>query len=200
MKKLMIAGALALLCINLNAQDWSGKVYKVGKIYPGFYVTAAGDTVNGYFYHGNQTQNQKECRFYKNEMDPRPAQVFKPEALKSWKVADKLYRSINYSGGLLEKPLRFNLVTNDGPICEYIFYNEDGSEPKTVYVKAHDEANSKPRELQYFGMGFAKRMAEYVADYPELAKKITDKEKGYGMLKILEIIQEYNTWYLNNKK
>lgn len=37
-------------------------------------------------------------------------------------------------------------------------------------------------------------MSEYVSDYAELSKKILDKEKGYGLLKILDIIDEYNTW------
>jgi len=39
-------------------------------------------------------------------------------------------------------------------------------------------------------------MSEYVKDYPELAAKITAKEKGYGFTSINSIVREYNTWYM----
>ena len=91
-------------------------------------------------------------------------------------VGDKTYRSIHYSGGLLAKPLRFNLVTTDGAITEFIFYDEMGTgETKTVYHKPHDANNAQPVELQSFGLKFAKKMSEYVADYAELSKKVADK-------------------------
>lgn len=197
MKKAIFTFLILLIStLNVEAQDWSGKVYQVGKIYPGYYVTNGGDTVEGYFYHGTQTSNQKNCHYYKNETDAKPASKFGPEDIKAYKVADKVYRSIHYSGGLLAKPLRFNLVTNDGAITEFIFYDEMGTgETKMVYHKPHDANNAQPVELQSFGLKFAKKMSEYVADYAELSKKVADKEDGYGMLKILDIIKEYNEWY-----
>jgi hypothetical protein len=195
---------LLLLCISTAASaqpDWSGKVYTINKIYPGFYVTNTNDTINGYFVHGHQTANQKKCIFYKNETDAKATSEFKPDDIKSYKVGDKLYRSIPYSGGLLAKPLRFNLVNKDGAITEYVFYHEDGSGGSdVVFHKPHDAANSKPQSLPDFGLGFAKKVSNYVADYPELSKKVADKEKGYGMLKILEIFAEYNAWYAAKTK
>lgn len=185
---------------QLKAQDWSGNVYKIGKIYPGYYISNSGDTVNGYFYHGDQLQNQRSCRYFLNELDKKPTSTFKPEEIREYKVADKVYRSIHYSGGLFTKPLMFNLVVTDGPIAEYIFYPEDGSgESKMVFHKAHDPLNNLPVELQSMGMQFAKKMSEYVADYEELSQKILNKEKGYGMVRILEIVKEYNDWYLSSK-
>jgi hypothetical protein len=196
---------LLLVCYVSIAQaqpDWSGKVYSIGKIYPGYYISNNNDTVNGYFVHGNQVGNQKRCYYYKNETDPKPSGEFKPDDIKEYKVADKLYRSIPYSGGLLAKPLRFNLVNKDGPIREYVFYHEDGGSGGSdmVFHKPHDATNSKPVSLPDFGLGFAKKVSAYVGDYPELAKKVADKEKGYGMLKILDIIAEYNQWYLSKTK
>jgi hypothetical protein len=186
---------------SLHAQDWTGRVYQVGKIYPGFYVTNSNDTIQGYFLHGNQAANQKKCVFYTNEMDRKSTSEFKPDEIKSYKVADKLYRSINFSGGLTSKPLRFNLITKDGAITEYVFYSEDGSfTPEPVFHKPHDAANNKPLQMGYFALGFAKKLGEYVADYPELAAKVTGKEKGYGMLNLLAIIAEYNEWYANKNK
>jgi hypothetical protein len=193
-----------IVCMSLLAAaqpDWSGKVYTVGKIYPGFYVTNTNDTINGYFYHGDQTGNQKKCFFYKKETDPKHSSEFRPEEIRSYKVADKLYRSIPYSGGLLAKPLRFNLVNKDGAITEYVFYHEDGSGGSDpVFHKPHDAANSKPMSIQDFGLGFAKKVSQYVGDYPELSQKVANKDKGYGMLKILEIFAEYNQWYASKNK
>lgn len=203
MKKL-ISIALAMFSVySLYAQDWSGAVYKIGKKYPGYYVTNAGDTVNGYIMHGTKMQNQLRCDFYKIETDPEPDEKFFPENISSYKVGDKLYRSIHYSGGLLKKPLRFVLVVKDGGISQFTFYSEDPTTPneeKTVFYKANDPENPDPMELQDFGIGFAKKMSAFVADYEELSKKVADKEKGYGMLQIDAIVDEYNTWYKNNKK
>ena len=90
-------GILIVLCLTLvvaKAQpkdpDWSETVYKIGKIYPGFYVTNTNDTIHGYFLHDDKKGNQKKCRFYTNEMDKKPTAEFKPEDIKSYKVADKL--------------------------------------------------------------------------------------------------------------
>jgi hypothetical protein len=201
MKKIVMIFSLVSIVAITHAQDWTGQIYKVGKIYPGFYVTNSNDTVSGYFMHGNQAGNQKKCAFYTNEMDKKPTNEFKPDEIKSYKVADKLYRSINFSGGLTSKPLRFNLVTKDGAITEYVFYSEDGSyTPEPVFHKPHDANNNKPLQMGYFALGFAKKLGEYVSDYPELAAKVTGKEKGYGMLNLLAIIAEYNEWYAKKGK
>lgn len=202
MKKIVLTAAFLFCLVSVQAQpDWSGRIYMVGRIYPGFYVTNANDTVFGYFEHGTQAGNQKKCSFYTNEMDKKPAKEFRPEDIKSYKVADKLYRSINFSGGLTAKPLRFNLVTKDGGITEYVFYSEDGAATaEPVFHKAHDPENNKPVQISYFGLGYAKKLSAYLADYPELANKVSGKEKGYGVLNLLAIIDEYNVWYAAKKK
>lgn len=196
MKQKMLVWILMSLPFIAACQDWSGEIYKIGMIYPGYYISLEGDTTFGYLLHGNQISNQKNCTFYTNETDNKPTAKFKQDDIREYKVGDKLYRSIPFSGGLLAKPLRFNLVVNDGGIAEYIFYDEDGTgSTQTVFHKAHDPENSKPVTLDYFGLGFVKKMSAYVSDYKELANKISSKEKGYGMLKILDIILEYNEWY-----
>jgi hypothetical protein len=202
------AGIFILFCFAVtvtNAQryepDWTGNVYKIGKIYPGFYVTNANDTISGYFMHDDKKGNQKKARFYTNEMDKKPSQEFKPEDIKSYKVGDKLYRTLNYSGGLLNKPLRFLLVASDGAITEFVFYSEDAEmAAQGVFHKPYDPLHFDPITHAYFGLSFAKKMADYISDYPELSQKVADKEKGYGLLKMMAIIDEYNTWFATNRK
>jgi hypothetical protein len=201
-------GIVALLCLTLtlaNAQryepDWTGKVYMEGRKYPGFYVTNTNDTTYGYFMHDDKKGHQKKCRFYQNEMDKKPTSEFKPEDIKSYKVGDKLYRTLNYSGGLLNKPLRFLLVTNDGGITEYVFYTEDmAQEAQGIFHKPKDPAHSDPITYGYFGLSFAKKLSDYISDYPALSQKVANKDKGYGLLNLLAIVDEYNVWFAAKKK
>lgn len=198
------AGFIVVLCsllLSAKAQDWSERVYKIGKIYPGFYVTNANDTIGGYFLHDDKKGNQKKCRFYANEMDKKPTAEFKPEDIKCYSVGDKVYRTVNYSGGLLNKPLRFLLIVKDGGITEYVFYSEDAAaEAQTVFHKRFDPLHYDPVTISYFGLGFAKKLSDYISDYPALSKKVSDKEKGYGMLNLLAIIAEYNVWFASSRK
>jgi hypothetical protein len=205
MRKTGIVALLSLFVTMANAQryepDWTGNVYRVGKIYPGYYVTNAKDTVHGYFMHDDKKGNQKKCRFYTNEMDKKPSQEFKPDEIKSYKVGDKLYRTLNYSGGLLNKPLRFLLVTNDGAITEFVFYSEDGEmAAQAIFHKPFDPLHHDPTPMSSFALGFAKKMSEYISDAPAISKKVADKEKGYGVLAILAIVDEYNAWFAANRK
>jgi hypothetical protein len=113
-----------------------------------------------------------------------------------------MYRTVRYSGGLSSKAQRFLLVTMPGEITEFYFYSEDpmvaveADRPyDLVYYKWHDPKNDKPVTNSKFVFSFAKNMSEYVADYPELAEKVRNKEKGYGMLDMTKIMTEYNAWY-----
>jgi hypothetical protein len=201
------AGILLSMCLTFFAAksqrqepDWSGKAYGVGGIYPGYYVTNANDTINGYIYHDDRKGNQKKCRYYKNETDRKPVSEFKPEDIKSYKVGDKLYRTLNYSGGLLNKPLRFLLVTNDGGITEFVFYSEDAAtEAQGVFHKPKDPEHSNPITYSYFGLAFAKKLGDYISDYPALSQKVINKEKGYGFMNLPGIIDEYNVWFAAKK-
>jgi hypothetical protein len=199
MRLLVVILMVVVSSVSVFGQDWSGETYKYNKIYAGYYVTLAGDTINGYLRHGDKVKNQKNCEFFENEMDRKPLHKFSPKDISAYTVGDKVYRSVNYSGGLMSKPLRFNLVLRDGPITEYIFYSEDGTaEERGFFHKPHDPRNSDPKQLSDFSLKFSKKMSDYVEDYPELAEKVRNKDKGYGLIRILDIIEEYNTWYIEH--
>jgi hypothetical protein len=42
-------------------------------------------------------------------------------------------------------------------------------------------------------------MSKLVDDYPELAAKVEAKEKGYGLMKIYDIVDEYNVWWAKKR-
>ncbi len=199
MKYLFSTLVLTVFCMAFcEAQDWSGEVYKTGHLYPGYYITLEGDTVHGYIRHGSKTDNQKQFEFFENETDRRRTDRFRPADVKEYRVADKTYRTINFSGGLLSRPLRFNLLHEDGPIAQYTFYSEDkDQEEMIVFHKPHDPENADPITLQSFGLRFARNMSAYIHDHEELAEKVANRESGYGMSRLFEIIREYNEWYLN---
>jgi hypothetical protein len=216
MKMLLIT----LLCFGLTytsyTQDWSGKQYQFDEVYPGYIITLKGDTATGYILHGGRAFNQNRAVFYP-DASRKNKKEFKPSELKGYGVADKHYRSVHFSGGLLAKPLSFVLVSQPGRITQFIFYSKKGD--NLVNVRSPQESladfdarihndeivwqkgDETPVQQADFVMGFAKKMSKLVAEDTELAKKVSDKEKGYGLGNIYNIISEYNKWWdANNIK
>jgi hypothetical protein len=60
----------------------------------------------------------------------------------------------------------------------------------TVMILKNDE---KAINTQNFIMGYADKMADLVKDDQELVAKIKNKEKGYSLLNIEAIVDEYNS-------
>ncbi len=208
LRTLLSAGLFIALTAS-QAQDWSSDVYRSGELYPGYIIDATGKKSEGFIKMQNLYTMQNEVLFYTDKDDKKSKQDLKTKDLKEYKIADKVYHCINYSGGLSGSAIRANLVVTEGCITEYVWYNraenwaimqKGASETEEefmarmypsvmVYMKPGDE---KPRSLDYFGLKFADKMAEYVSANPELSKKVAAKEKGYGMLNIQPIIAEYN--------
>jgi hypothetical protein len=194
---------------NMSAQDWSSKVYKYGTLYPGYVILADGKKVEGFIRYDDRYSMQNDITFFADKEDKKSKLKYSTGDLKEYMVADKLYHCIHYSGGLMAKPIKGNLVVKKGCITEYVWYdkiegaamiqrgpNESEEDfynriypPKTVYKNQNAE---EVRSVDYFALKFADKMAEFVGDNKELANKVRNKEKGYGMLQILNIIAEYN--------
>ncbi len=223
--KITFIAALLLIAGNTFAQesptppttgDWDPKIYQVGKMYPGYIIKLDGDTVHGFLkadsrcsIGGMGSSNQNTAAFYLNESDKKPVAKYKPDEIKGYKIADKVYESIAYSGGLLKKP-NFNLVVSDGKIRTYEWYStvenymtlrqQSGEswqdydkrcyEVKTIFAKDPEA----PIELGMLGMQFAKKMPDLISDYPELAQKVANKEEGYRFIHMFAVIEEYNKW------
>jgi hypothetical protein len=223
MKNIILTGLLIFAAANAQSQenipssaDWSPEIYQVGKKYPGYIIQLNGDTVHGFLKADNRcsiggigSSNQNTAEFYLNESDKKPVDKYKPDEIKGYMIADKLYESISYSGGLLKKP-NFNLVITDGAIRVYEWYSTvenysliqkqsgedwkayDARRFETKTIVAKDP--SSPIEYGILGMQFAKKMPELIADNAEMAKKVADKEKGYTFLNMFAVIEEYNAW------
>lgn len=207
-RTLLATGLLAAVS-SLQAQDWSSDVYRSGELYPGYVIDASGTKTEGYIKYQNRYTMQNEVLFYADKDNKKSKVKYKTKDLSEYKVADKLYRCIHYSGGLMAKPVRANLVVKDGCITEYVWYNR--ADNYAIMQKGANETEEEfmarkypsvmvfkkkgdddVRSLDQFALKFASKMSDYVSDNAELSKKIADKETGYRMLSIQPIIAEYN--------
>jgi hypothetical protein len=93
----------------------------------------------------------------------------------------------------------FLLCEEVGPISLYEYNFVDYKVlPPTSEVKTYMQLpDGEVVDISSLLLGYVKKMSGYVKDYPELAAKITNKEKGYGMLNINDVVREYNTWYMS---
>lgn len=219
--KIIFLSLMLISFTGLNAQSFDPQIYTVGKKYPGYIIKLNGDTVHGFIeakercsIGGLGYSNQNRCEFYLNENDKKATEKYGPKDIKAYMLADKFYKSIPFSGGLV-KSNNFCLQTASGRISSYVWYSTkdgfvnmnkgDGEsqedfdkrryEIKNVYQKLEED----PFLLDSYLLSFAKKMSALVSDYPELSKKIADKEKGYKIDAFFKIIEEYNTWFANKE-
>lgn len=198
------------------AQDWSESAYKVGTDYPGYIITLEGDTTKGWIqalYPMSLEGNQNTCVFYTDSANDETRTKYGPKDLYAYYIKDKFYKSMNYSGGLLDSPVRFVLQTEPGQIASYTWYDgvwefQPSRQPDEsqedyfgrIYESGiiYQKGDEDPVEHESFALGFKNKMAEFVSDHEELADKVENKEKGYKLLNMLDIIAEYNEWYAEN--
>ncbi len=218
MKIISLSFLFAIFTLSASSQkaDWSREIYNQGEKYPGYVINLDGDTIHGFIKAGPRcavggfgSSNQNRAQFFLYESDRKPVEKYSPTEIKGYKVADKVYESILYSGGLFKKA-NFNLVVEEGAIRTYLWYStvENYSsihkmggesleeydarryEIKTIFAAIPEE----PVEAKWLRLGFSNRMPELVKAYPELAQKVTDKLDGYRMTNLYDVIKEYNEW------
>ncbi|SMC94714.1 hypothetical protein [Pedobacter nyackensis] len=193
MKKILF---LLLIVIGVRsqstAQDYIDPLPSL-KLYPGTVVTLDGTVINGYVYNNYKEKNQKQCLFYK-EKDGRSERIYKPNELISYTIENTEYRSVNYDGTLrFGKPGKnFVFVAQPGAITTYAYY---GSEKQIFWAKG----NEAPVIGADLTLGFKKNINKLIGDNTALASKVEQKQKGYGMMNIIDIINEYNAQALAEK-
>lgn len=194
---------LNFLAISAYSQNGSFKDSEVGSAFKGFVIMENNDTVKGII---------KVDRMYEMQYAPTitpEKQVkyvwFTWEYVKYYQLdnSSKWYSTKFYNIKAPADDKRkglgtFLLVHIYGPITVFHYNLYDPSiihptDTKTEYIQF---PNGEVVMAPTLAIGFRKKMSEYVKDYPELATKIANKEKGYGVLNVYDIINEYNSWYL----
>jgi len=225
MKKLLLSLFVLQLFVSADAQLVSleyPESYEYQQWYSGQVVTVEGETITGEIQWLNRQYNQRRVNF----RNAGGEKIYKNTELKSYTINGQKYQFIDHKdygkryaavvteGGIniynyymlkSEASIKAtNTVTydeNGRAINNIEFTRERKDEDFENYIMAikHD----KPKMIQIgsptFMMNFKKNMSEYVSDYPELAAKIKNKEKGYKMLARDKIIIEYNKWYAEKK-
>ena len=209
--KSLLFSAFMLTTFFMMAQtpDWSSDVYKYGELYPGYIIDATGTKTEGFIKYQNRYSLQNNIVFYTDKTNKKTKTKYKTQDLLEYKVADKLYHCIHYSGGLLKKPVRGNLVVNEDCITEYIWYERaenystmrkasgetqeeflDRMYPPTTLFKK--EGDSEVKTVASFALKFSEKMSDWISDNADISGKVAAKEKGYKVLNLLQIIDEYN--------
>jgi len=170
----------------------------------GFLIDDKGDTIRGSFKIGTQyymqdypaiTPDKEELKNknfnYKN--------VVYYEIEKNTKWFSTTFTKLKAPGDARRMTADALLhVLEYGPITmfDYNFYDDKVNPPKDEVKTYMQLPNGEVIDVSSLLMGFKNKMSGYVKDYPELAAKISNKEKGYGFLGIYDIVREYNKWYM----
>ncbi|WP_010177689.1 hypothetical protein [Aquimarina agarilytica] len=204
-----------LLCLisffTVIAQD-ANIPNDIGERLPGFVITKKGEKIEGFIKRKGKIASQRTVKFYTKKEDKKPTK-YGPKDLNAYKILNDYYESIPYEG-LTGKTKVFIHQSVQGKInlFEYFQYVTEDLAQATVAKKGNTEvaididgkrlqteiiAIKETGEVLKFAspkmiLGFKKVVSNYMKDYPELATKIKNKEKGYGMLSILKIVYEYN--------
>jgi hypothetical protein len=206
MKKMLIV-LLSFVMINTFAQSGSKfNASQVGQDIKGFMVTNKRDTIRGTFRIYTQDLMQLGCQMsdqsgkslYGNNY--HNVICYQIENNTKWfstmLTTLKAPADPKRQGGGAET---FVLCQEVGPISlyEYNFVDYLASPVKNDVKTYLQLPNGDVVDVSSLILGYAKKMSGYVKDYPELAAKITNKEKGYGVLNINNVVREYNTWYMS---
>lgn len=203
----LISG-LSFSQIDDNWEDVSEKL-------PGYVITNKGEKIEGYLKRFLKIKSQRKVKFFKT-LDDKPV-VYGPKDLKAYKIENDFYESHPYEG-MSGKTKVFLLRTVEGKINLFDYYirveddkgreltlskegnkevslDFDGSKIETEVLAVKDGKEYLKFTSPKLMFSFKKIMSNYVSDYPELAKKIKNKEKGYKLLAILKIVNEYNAHF-----
>jgi len=183
---------IAIISIQANAQGTKPNLEH--RLYPGTVTTLDGQIIKGYIANHDNEENQEKCTFYLDDHDGKSKTVYKPKDLLGYSVENFQYKSINYSGNISfgKAGRSFVFIAKPGAITTFIYFLRG---EQLVWQKGDDEPVSNSSML----LSYRKSLLKLVGDDAELAAKIEGKEKGYGMLNLDAIVDEYNTWAASKK-
>lgn len=181
--------------------------------FPGWYITLQGDTIKGYIYLSNQIDNQQLFKYSPQNPPAAEVKTMDAKTAKGYRVKDRVYESL-YSESDASSTTAFVRRTETGRLNLYAWFSipEVGTVHDGVFdrpITATDEKFHESVSLIRTGTGqiiftpepkdFPKVMSLVVEDNPEMASRISQKLKGYRSGDLLNIVQEYNAWYLKQQ-
>lgn len=179
---------LLILALGTLAGHTQDSKYRLFEFYEGYIVKDDGTKERGYIQHLDESDRYEKVVF---KTDPKAKkQKFKVGQIAGYKVADTEYRGVEYAD-VMFKGRKFLIIDELGCINTYHFrqYNATDRTWETITIFENDEGAINS---QKFLLSFAKSMADLVKADPELAEKVLNKEKGYGLLNMYNIVSEYN--------
>ncbi len=184
---------------------------------PGYIITNSGEKQEGFIKRFGKIKSQKKVKFYKTLKD-KDFIKYGPKDIKAYQIANDYYEAHVY-GSLSGKGKVFLIRFKQGKINLFNYYlitdkdiaestiarkgntevsiDVDGKELRAEVLAVKDTGEALKFASPKMIFGFKKIMSAYVKDFPELAVKIKKKEKGYGMLGVLNIVEEYNNYFKN---
>jgi hypothetical protein len=175
---------IIFLTISAFAQ---GQDYKISQYYEGYIIKKDGTKERGYILYDDESVRYESVTFKKEQKGKK--ERFKPKDIAGYKVADKVYHTVQFQD-IPFKNTKFLVLEKEGCLNMYSYRTLSEGAWSTVMILKNDE---KAINTQNFIMGYADKMADLVKDDQELAAKIKNKEKGYSLLNIEAIVDEYNS-------
>lgn len=182
-KILVICLSLAVALQAYSQED----PFRLFQFYDGYIVHHDGTTERGFIQYLDETDRYEKVVFQKDKDGKK--QKYKVVDLDGYMVAETRYKALEFDD-IIGKTRKFVVITDEGCINSYFYrvLGDDGVwSGMTIFETDKMTVNS-----QKFALSFSKKMAELLADDPELAARVANKEKEYGMLKMYDIVAEYN--------
>ncbi len=182
-KNIFLIGCLLAIGYTTLAQEPN---YRLFEFYEGYIIKKDGSRERGYIQYIDESDRYEKVIFKKEHKSKK--QSFKPKDIGGYKVADVVYHAVQFED-VPFKNSKFLILENEGCLSKYNYRQiNEGAWSKEVIIKNGDMAIA----TQKFILGFSKRMSELIEDDKELAAKVSNKEKGYGLFNLDVIIDEYN--------
>ncbi|MDP2692352.1 MAG: hypothetical protein Q8O88_01775 [bacterium] len=180
MKKILIL-LVVVFSSAMYAQD-----YKISNFYEGYIIKTDGSKERGYILYDDESQRYEQVIFKKELKGKR--EKFKPKDIAGYKVADQLYHTVQFRD-IPFKNTKFLLLEKDGCLQMYSYrtLSEGGWSTNMILQNSEQAINT-----QNFIIGYADKMADLVKADKTLAQKIRNKEKGYSLLNMETIVDEFN--------
>jgi hypothetical protein len=138
-------------------------------------------------------------RYYESFRFKPSASTYAANDARAWhfvlKVVDGRFSLYRWYYETTERSEERVNIDSDNPLNTKI--DLSFSEEDLMHITLGKKQDGELIDFNSFKMltGFKKQMSKLVEDYPELAKKIANKEEGYRSFDLDKIVQEYNEWY-----